>query len=177
MRIIAGSLRGRQFESPAGHRTHPMSEKARGAIFNVLGDIEGLTLLDAFAGSGAVAFEALSRGGKSAVCIDSDKNAHKALAANVKSLGLEKQCKVTRANVNSWLDNNPDVVFDIVVCDPPFDHIQVTTVQKLARHAGQSGVMVLSWPGDVTPPEIAGLEQLVVKNYGDNQLAFYRRTV
>jgi 16S rRNA G966 N2-methylase RsmD len=53
MRVIAGSLGGRPFESPHGHRTHPMSEKVRGAIFGILGDIEGLTVLDIFAGSGA----------------------------------------------------------------------------------------------------------------------------
>ena len=62
MRIIAGSLGGRVFKAPSGHRTHPMSEKIRGAIFNALGDISDLTVLDAFTGSGALCFEAVSRG-------------------------------------------------------------------------------------------------------------------
>ena len=53
MRVISGWLGGRIFESPHGHRTHPMSDKIRGAVFGVLGDIKGLTVLDAFAGSGA----------------------------------------------------------------------------------------------------------------------------
>ncbi|MBX4199607.1 RsmD family RNA methyltransferase, partial [Candidatus Saccharibacteria bacterium] len=53
MRIISGQLKGRNFASPRGHKTHPMSDKMRGALFNILGDIEGLSFLDAFSGSGA----------------------------------------------------------------------------------------------------------------------------
>jgi 16S rRNA (guanine966-N2)-methyltransferase len=59
MRIIAGELKGRNIQEPYGHRTHPMSEKVRGAVFNALGDIEGLAVLDAFAGTGALSFEAV----------------------------------------------------------------------------------------------------------------------
>jgi 16S rRNA (guanine966-N2)-methyltransferase len=78
VRIIAGSLKGRTFSEPHGHRTHPMSEKVRGALFNALGDIEGLTFLDAFAGSGALSFEAASRGAKSVIAIDKDGPAYSA---------------------------------------------------------------------------------------------------
>ncbi len=56
MRVISGFLGGRNFESPHGHRTHPMSEKVRGAIFGALGDIKGLTVLDAFSGSGRISY-------------------------------------------------------------------------------------------------------------------------
>lgn len=61
MRIISGIYGGRTIQSPSGHKTHPMSEKMRGAIFNALGDIKGLSFLDAYGGSGAVALEAISR--------------------------------------------------------------------------------------------------------------------
>jgi len=70
VRIIAGYLSGRQFNSPRSNRTHPMSDKARGGLFNSLGDISGLSLLDAFAGSGALSFEAISRGTASSVAVD-----------------------------------------------------------------------------------------------------------
>ena len=72
MRIIAGYLGGRQFNSPRSNRTHPMSDKARGGLFNALGDISGLTVLDAFAGSGALSFEAISRGAESVIAVDID---------------------------------------------------------------------------------------------------------
>jgi 16S rRNA (guanine966-N2)-methyltransferase len=71
MRIIAGTLKNREFKSPHGHKTHPMSDKVRGSLFNVLGDIEGLTFLDAFTGSGALAVEAASRGAASVIAVDS----------------------------------------------------------------------------------------------------------
>ena len=60
MRVISGKFGGQLFDAPKGHRTHPMSEKVRGALFSVLGDISGLTVLDAFAGSGALSIEAIS---------------------------------------------------------------------------------------------------------------------
>ncbi len=70
MRVIAGWLGGQNFDSPKSNRVHPMSDKMRGAIFGVLGDIKGLTVLDAFSGSGALAIESISRGAKSAIAID-----------------------------------------------------------------------------------------------------------
>src|SRR5881392_748421 len=106
MRIIAGKLKGRQFQTPHGHRTHPMSDKARGALFNVLGDIEGLTFLDAFAGSGALAFEAVSRGAKSIVAIERDRPAHSVIERNIKELGLSGQVKGVKANAGGWSIHN-----------------------------------------------------------------------
>src|SRR5579883_2683533 len=106
MRIVAGTLGGRQFEAPKGHRTHPMSDKVRGALFNMLGDISGLTVFDAFAGSGALSFEAISRGAKSAVAVDIDKSAHKTILKNAKQLGVPAQLKAIRANASGWSDNN-----------------------------------------------------------------------
>src|SRR3954470_23836038 len=98
MRIIAGQLKGQQFQAPHGHKTHPMSDKMRGALFNVLGDIEGLTFLDAFAGSGALAFEAASRGAKAVTAIEIDNSAHKTIGQNIKALHISTQVKAVKAN-------------------------------------------------------------------------------
>lgn len=173
MRIIAGLLGGRTFDSPHGHRTHPMSEKIRGAIFNVLGDIEGMTLFDAFAGSGALAFEAISRGAKSAVATDVTKEAHETMKRNVLALDIEKQVKVVRANVSGWSDNNPRAVFDIVIADPPYDDIQIAILEKLAKHVKRNGLYVLSLPPG-NSPHLPKMTQLLVKDYGDAQLQIYR---
>src|SRR6266404_7522519 len=105
MRIIAGTLKGREFKSPRGHKTHPMSDKVRGALFNVLGDIEDLTFLDAFAGSGALAFEAISRGAKSVTAIDRDNSAHEVLEQNSREL-CPRQVKVIKANAGGWSNHN-----------------------------------------------------------------------
>lgn len=175
MRIIAGSLGGRQFESPRARRTHPMSDKARGGLFNALGDITGLTVLDAFAGSGALSFEAISRGAASALAIDIDKSAQSAMTQSIRMLGVGSQVKLVRANASSWSDTNPGVTFDIVISAPPYDDLQPNLVAKLIRHTKPGGLYVLDWPGKQPLPELDDLTLLTTKDYGDAQLAFYRR--
>lgn len=177
MRIISGRLGGRQFRSPSGHKTHPMSDKIRGAVFNMLGDIEGLSVLDAFSGSGAIAFEALSRGGGRTVAIDNDKNAQRALKENAKDLQLEDKVKIINANVGGWSDNNPGEKFDLVFCDPPYDKLQLGVIGKLVRHVSDSGLLILSYPGSADTPVFESLKAVEIKNYGDAQLIFYEKDV
>ena len=175
MRIIAGDLRGRIFASPHGHRTHPMSDKIRGALFNTLGDIDGLKLLDAFAGSGAIAFEALSRGAASVVLIENDINAQKAIAQNIRELGLAGQAKLIRAAAQAWARSSEEM-FDIVALDPPYDQINADILQTVAGHCLVGGLVVLSLPPDSDINLPLGFRQIHRKRYGDAQLVFYRRT-
>ncbi|MDB5164054.1 MAG: hypothetical protein JWS12_672 [Candidatus Saccharibacteria bacterium] len=173
MRIIGGGLGGQQFEAPKGHRTHPMSDKARGGLFNVLGDIEGLSVLDAFGGSGALGFEALSRGATSALIIDSDRNAQTTIEHNIANLKL-KNARLVRANVSGWSDNNPEALFDLIFLDPPYDHTQTALLAKLARHLSPAGTLVLSWPAQTPLPALPDLRLVKQSNYGDAELAFYQ---
>ena len=175
MRIIAGSMGGRTFESPKGRKTHPMSEKARGALFNTLGDIEGLSVFDPMAGSGALAFEAISRGASKALALELDKRAYQVIYDNTKNLKLEDRVKTLRANAKGWSNNNKDTKFDLVLLDPPYNDLDRQLIQKLSNHAKKGGVVVLSWPGKEPTPPFDGLEEITAKNYGDNQLVFYRR--
>lgn len=174
MRIIAGRLGGRNFDGPRGRRTHPMSEKARGGLFSALGDIESLTVLDAFAGSGAISFEAISRGADVVTAVEIDKKTHQTLVKNAHTLQLELKIKNIRANVSAWSDKNPDQKFDIIICDPPYDDLKLALLQKLAKHLVQNGVYVLSWPGKLELPAFQDLKLVKSKNYGDNQLVFYK---
>ncbi len=173
MRVISGSLGGRNFQSPSSHKTHPMSDKIRGALFNILGDISGLTFLDAFAGSGAIAFEAISRGAKSVVCIDSDRIAQKVVAKNISDLELSEEVKLISANAGAWLHTTQDR-FDIVVCDPPYGDLQTNLIKRLAGTVANDGLLVLSWPGGVDLPLIDDFGIVEQREYGDAQLAFYR---
>lgn len=175
MRIVAGKLGGRTFESPKGHRTHPMSEKVRGALFNMLGDVENLTVLDAFAGSGALSLEALSRGATSATAIDLDKKAAQIIQQNAKSLGVIDQLKIIRANASSWSDNNPDRRFDVVLLDPPYDDTRTNLLQKLVHHVSLDGIIIISLPPN-TPLSLSNECQLLTtKSYGDAELHAYQR--
>lgn len=176
MRIIAGTLGGRQFDAPRGHKTHPMSDKARGALFNMLGDIAGMTVLDPFAGSGALSFEAVSRGAASAVAIERDKVAQKVIAGNVSHLGLSDQVTLIRAVTTSWLYRNAQRKFDLVLCDPPYNDPQFRTLDRLVKRLNPGGLLVLSWPIREDVPTFVGLHEVEQRSYGDMQLVFYRRT-
>lgn len=176
LRIVSGSLGGRQFDPPSGHKTHPMSERIRGAFFNILGDITGLSVLDAFAGSGALAFEAISRGAKSALLIELDQSAFSAIKQNVESLELDEQVQTIRGNIKGWSNNNQGKTFDIVFCDPPYDAILALLIEKIARHVTPGGVLVLSWPTHVDLPELNGMKIVQKKAYGNATLVFYSKT-
>ena len=147
----------------------------RGALFNMLGDIEGLSVLDAFAGSGALGFEAISRGAKSALLIDSDRSAQKTIDQNSKQLGMANSVKLIKASANAWLGTNQDTLFDIVLCDPPYHDLQPNLLARLAACVKPGGLFVLSWPGSEPLPELPGLQLLQGRSYGDGQLGFYRR--
>ena len=175
MRIIAGKLGGRVFDSPKSHRTHPMSDRMRGGLFNTLGDIEGLTVLDAFTGSGALAFEAISRGAVHATAVDIDKAAITTVVNNAQALGISMQVKAIHAGIISWLETSPhDQFFDLILADPPYDDLQNPTLQKLTTILKHGGVFVLSWPGKAQAPSLDGLELVKQNNYGDSQLLFYK---
>lgn len=176
MRIIAGQLGGRIFDSPGGHRTHPMSDKIRGALFNTLGDISGFSVLDAFAGSGALSFEAISRGANHALAIDGDRLAQQTIGENIKTLGLRSSISLVKANAQSWLRTTTET-FDLILCDPPYDNPQIPLLASLAERAKPGGVVVLSLSPD-TEFYLPDTEYVLLdsKNYGDAQLFFYRKT-
>ena len=175
MRVIAGSLKGRTINTPKGHRTHPMAERVRGGLFNALGDISGLTILDAFAGSGALAIEAVSRGAKNVVAIDIDKKANDILRRNIDNLKVPN-IKAINANAGGWSDKNLDTLFDIVFAAPPYDDIKLNLLDKLVQHVRPDGLYVLDWPGDKEIPKFEKLEKVSYKSYGDAALVFYRKT-
>lgn len=175
MRIIAGSLGGRIFASPGSYKTHPMSDKARGALFNTLGDIDGLSVLDAFGGSGALGFEAISRGAVRSIVIDSDRTAQNVIEQNIEALGIGGKVKLVKASAGAWLGTNADAQFDIVLCDPPYGNMQPKLLARLAGHAKPGGVVVYSLPPNGAVELDAGYQQRAVKSYGDAQLVFYQR--
>lgn len=153
-----------------------MSDKVRGALFNILGDISGLTFLDAFSGSGALAYEAASRGAKSIIAIEKEASAHNVINQNIKDLHLQKLVHVTKANAGGWSIHNMEKKFDILLLDPPYSDIHPNLLQRLVkRHVKKGGLAVLSYPGKQNTPEFEGTELVESKDYGDAQLAFYRK--
>ncbi|HEX5146724.1 MAG TPA: 16S rRNA (guanine(966)-N(2))-methyltransferase RsmD [Conexibacter sp.] len=123
MRIVAGRYGGRRLTAPRGDATRPTSDRVREALFQRLGPLDGERVLDLFAGSGALALEALSRGAEHATLVDSAPAAIKAIHANVAGLGLTaEQADVRRQDVRAFLRGARAASreYDLVLLDPPY---------------------------------------------------------
>jgi 16S rRNA (guanine966-N2)-methyltransferase len=117
MRVVAGSLGGRRIASPpAGADLRPTPGRVREAIFSILGDVTGASVLDLYSGTGALAIEAVSRGAAAAVLVDSDPGLAR---RNVGTLGVGDRCDVVRADVLRFLRSGA-ARFDLIFCDPPY---------------------------------------------------------
>ena len=179
IRVIAGRFGGRLLDAPRENntRTKPMGERIRNAIFNSIGnEINGAQVLDAFAGTGAVGLEALSRGAARVTFVERDKIAQKILSNNVSSLGVQNEAKIISAPVNSWIESGGAGKYDIIFADPPYKNPQFSTVSKLFGLLKPGGLMVLSHPGRGEEPNL-GNEIVVVDNrsYGNAYLTSFRR--
>lgn len=177
MRIIAGRLGGRSFESPHGHRTHPMSEKIRGAIFNALGDIQDLRVLDAYAGSGALGLEALSHGAAKVVAVEHDKAAYETIQRNAQVLGLMNAMKAYRMNIRIWISQHASYRFDVIFADPPYDDVKPEVLADVATLLADGGILVLSLPPAIDHVALPdGVDLVSHKSYNDAHLWFYKRS-
>ena len=156
VRIIGGQYRRRLLNFPDSTGLRPTPDRVRETLFNWLGqDLPGWTCLDLFAGSGALGFEAASRGAGRVVMIERDKAALDALEKNRAALGLgATQADIRRADALAWLANNGET-FDLIFVDPPFDSgLAATVLADLARHLKpgchayvEQGAAVIAPPG------------------------------
>jgi 16S rRNA (guanine966-N2)-methyltransferase len=176
LRIISGEFGGRFINAPDGRATHPMGDRVRSALFNMV-NVDGKTVLDAYAGSGAIGFEALSRGAKHVDFVEKNKKAVATIAENIETLGVADRAKLYKMTVNTFLDCVADVrndKYDIVFTDPPYHDLQLTTISQLVSIMSQDGIMVLSYPGKTPTPIIDGVVVVGNRNYGDAALAICR---
>lgn len=125
MFIIAGFYRRQRLATPKGAQTRPTASRLREAVFNICQrEVEGAHFLDLFAGSGAMGFEALSRGAKSATFVDWDKEAIACIRENAAHLKVEQQCQIIKGEVLTILNAfaREKRVFDLIYVDPPYYH-------------------------------------------------------
>lgn len=178
VRVIAGQYGGRKLDAPDRRSTHAMSERVRGALFNSLGgEVAGKRVLDAFAGSGSLGIEALSRGADKAVFVEKDRIASSIIAKNIKLLGLEPQTQLISTTVSNWLSTKGEEnieKFDIIFADPPYHDTQFSTVKKLFGLLKPNGLMVLSHPGRGEVPIQTGIVVVDNRSYGNAFLTFFR---
>lgn len=125
MRVVAGRHRGRNLKAPPGDATRPTGARVKEALFSILGNVEGERVLDAYAGSGALGIEALSRGAAFAVFVEAARPALACLRDNLTSLGLTSDSLVLPLRIESARAKlEPRAPFDLVLCDPPWRDVQ-----------------------------------------------------
>src|SRR5882724_5521373 len=132
MRVIAGRLGGRALKAPAGDATRPTGARVKEALFSILGDMSALSVLDLYAGSGALGIEAVSRGAGSVVFVESARPALACLRENLTKLGLESVASVLPLRVESALPRLRKYgPFGLVLCDPPWRDAETARLQLL----------------------------------------------
>ncbi|WP_238419070.1 16S rRNA (guanine(966)-N(2))-methyltransferase RsmD [Gordonia sp. 'Campus'] len=175
-RIIAGRLRGRRLRVP-DEGTRPTSDRVRESLFNLLAarfGLEGLWVLDLYAGSGALGIEAISRGAAGATFVDSNRRAVATIASNLKACGISAEAMVATRTVSAYLSSPPERRFDLVFSDPPYalgaDRVADDLGLLLPRLADGALVVVeraSRTSGDVWPP---GFDVIADKSYGDTRV-------
>ena len=179
MRVIAGSLKGRRLKAPAWDGLRPTSDKLRETLFNVLAPrIEGARVVDAYAGTGAVGIEALSRGALEVAFIEHDRRAQALIAENLAECGIATGYTIVRNSARGAFESFGDrAAFDIILLDPPYtaSESEVTDVLTAAGdHLAPGGVVVLERARRRTVPDAAGrLERSRDVVSGDSALTFY----
>lgn len=180
MRIVSGYLKGSKIIAPKGLKTRPTSDRVKEAIFNVLGEITNAYVLDLYAGSGNLTFEALSRGAKKAVLIDKSRQATEAILKNAKKLNLEDKIKVIHMAVDKVIKKFAEKrAFDLIFADPPYnitDESALELIRDIKNLAllSEEGIMVfeLSAKKDLKQTELR-IDK--IKKYGDTKIYFLSR--
>ena len=170
VRIIAGEFKSRRLIAPEGDQTRPTPDRLREALFSALGDrVEDTVFLDAYAGSGSVGIEALSRGAKRAIFVEKHPKALAALRANLAALGLAHRATVITTAVSRALPTQPA---DIIFLDPPYDR---ESEYSLAMEAiPECKLLLVQHSIRLTLPEVSGeLRRVRQMRQGDNVVSFY----
>ncbi len=178
LRIIAGQWRGRKLAAPTGDATRPTADRTRETLFSMLvsriGDFEGLTVADLFAGSGALGLEALSRGAASCLFVEQDAAALRALRGNVANFHAQPQTDVRASSVLAL--GPAKAPLDLIMLDPPYrSGAGEVALDKLNR---------LGWIGPATwvsletaydeLPQVKGLEAVADRKVGKARLTLFR---
>jgi 16S rRNA (guanine(966)-N(2))-methyltransferase RsmD len=183
-RILAGQGKGRRLKSPRGLETRPTGARVRQTLFDILApDLPGARFLDAFAGSGGVGLEALSRGAARVVLVDTSAPAVEALQENVRALaGLGGEVQVFRQDARVALAALADrgARFDVVYLDPPYaGELYEPLLEQIAATGllAEGGLAVAEhFHKKVLPETIGGLFRARTVRVGDHRLSFYRRS-
>jgi 16S rRNA (guanine966-N2)-methyltransferase len=171
VRIISGSRKGHTIQAPSGRGTRPTSDRVRENIFNIVGPVDDATVLDLYAGSGAMGLEALSRGAASAVFVERDLDAIRAIERNLDKLRLRGT--VLRQDAIAVLAGEKRK-YDLVFVDPPYEmytDLEPQLARYLPSFVAQDGVVVVETDKRIEPA--LPLEQRTSRKYGSARVTVY----
>jgi len=180
MRIMTGKLKGRVIKMPPGIR--PTQNRVRKAIFDILGDISGLSILELFAGSGAVGLEAMSQGAVELILVESDRNCCLAIEKNIESLKVSG-CRLYPLQAEEAIKMlyKARKRFHLVFLDPPYyTGLGKKILQMLAGYdilAPNAFIIVEHFRRDDLPVTLGALNLFKQSRYSDSVLSFYRKNV
>ena len=175
MRIIAGSRKGHTIAAPKGRATRPTGDRVREAAFNLIGPVDGATVLDLYAGSGAMGLEALSRGAASAVFVEASPDAVRTIERNLDKLRLTG-ATILRQDARTALaaETTARRAYDLVLVDPPYDEWQALEPRLapyLAAVLAPHGLLVVETSSRLEPS--IPLAQRTSRRYGSARLTLY----
>lgn len=177
MRVITGIARGRKLETlPGDDVTRPTTESVKEALFSMIQfEIEDKKVLDLFAGSGQLGIEALSRGARYCIFVESNRLALKVVEDNIAHCGFEDNSRVVLSDALSFLMKKDN--FDIVFLDPPYNKGMIEKCfEKLLPMMSDGGVIVCETSADENLPEsINGWSASRTRRYGKTKLTLYRK--
>lgn len=178
MRITGGEYKGRVIKTPNAQYTRPMTDKVRAALFNILGPLDGLSVLDVYAGSGALGFESLSRGVDRASAIESGRVAADTIWANAQSLGVENKFILHKMTVEIFLSRGLSKdLYDLILADPPYANIDLGVLAQLGTYLSPNGLLAISHDAAKKDLKIGGMRLVDNRVYGDTAVSFCRRAV
>ena len=176
MRIVAGSRRGHSIAAPAGLTTRPTGDRVREAAFNLIGPVDGATVLDLFAGSGAMGLEALSRGAARCVFVEQDAAACRAILANLEKLRLTGALVLREDARRALLDEAAaGRRYDLVLVDPPYETFPVHEAlleTHLPAILAEDGLAVIETAARVQP-RLSRLHERTSRRYGAARLTLF----
>jgi 16S rRNA (guanine966-N2)-methyltransferase len=178
MRVIAGQAKGRRLRSVPGKGTRPITDRAKSALFSILGnDVVGARFLDLYAGTGQVGIEALSRGAEAAIFVERAAAALRTIHQNVTLTGLESRARVERADVFSYLGRPPQPFDYVYVAPPQYQGLWGKTLQMLDAHPGwlsnDGWVIAQIHPREYEALALQRLALFDQRTYGSVMLCFY----
>lgn len=178
MRIISGRKRGHKLLEFEGENVRPTTDRVKESVFNLIqGFVPDAVCLDMFAGSGALSFEAISRGAQKAVCIDSDKRSIDIIKKNALSLGFLEDCDIVNMSCFDYVERTTEK-FDIVFLDPPYNKNFIEPVlDALIKNdvLNEDGIIVLESDGTDFHDEFEGLDIYRQRKYGRTYITIYKK--